>query len=246
MRSLGVTIGLAGLLVAAVPSAARDGNAAARPIADPDRRARLKGNLAIFRNLPPEVQDRVRELDRTLHDDEDPATRARLWAVMERYAGWLSRLPKEQREKIEAVPAGPERIAAVRNVLEEQWLNGLPAAYRKQLAGTPADRQPALLDKWRAEDRARRRDRVEAIRRIVEGMFNPKFFDDLQKFVRETLEPKLTDPEKKRLAKIPKTQRLNYCHQVYVFSQRHGLTPPGPFEVWQQIVRTRQMTGPPE
>jgi hypothetical protein len=246
MRPLSVPIGLTLLLIAAVPSAARDGDALARPITDPDRRARLKGNLALFKHLSPEVRDRVGELDRALHQDEDDATRARLWAVMERYAGWLSRLPAEERAKIEAVPPGPERIARVRDMLDRQWRNGLPAAYRKQLANTPADQQDALLEKWRADERSRRRDRLEALRRIEEGMFNPKFFDDLQKFVRDTLEPKLTDAEKKRVAKIPKTQRLNYCHQVYVFSQRHGLTPPGPAEVWQQIVRTRQMAGPPE
>ena len=246
MRPQAVPIGLTLLLVAGLPLAARDGDAPARAITDPDRRAHLKGNLTLFRQMSPEIQDRVRELDRALHQDEDAATRARLWTVMERYAGWLSRLPAEEREKIEAAPPGPERVARVRDMLERQWRNGLPAAYRKQLANTPRDQQDALLEKWRTEDRARRRARLDALRRIEEGMFNPKFFDDLQKFVKDTLEPKLTDAEKKRLAKIPKTQRLNFCHQVYVFSQRHGLTPPGPAEVWQQIVRTRQMTGPPE
>jgi hypothetical protein len=246
MRLLPVLIGILSLFCAAVPLAARDGDVTPRPITDPDRRARLKANLAVFKHLSPEDRERVRELDRALHQDEDAATRARLWAVMERYAGWLSRLPTEEREKIEAVPPGPERIARVRDMLERQWLNGLPAAYRKQLAGTPRDQQDALLEKWRAEDRARRHDRLDAIRRIEEGMFHPKFFDDLQKFVRDKLEPKLSDAEKKRLGKIPKTQRLNYCHQVYVFSQRHGLTPPGPAEVWLQIVRARQMAGPPE
>ena len=91
MRPLAVLIGLTLLLVAALPLAARNGDAPPRPITDPDRRARLKGNLALFRHLAPEDQDRVRELDRALHQDEDTATRARLWAVMERYAGWLSR-----------------------------------------------------------------------------------------------------------------------------------------------------------
>jgi len=246
MRPLATVIGLTLLLVAAVPLAARDGESPARPITDPDRRGRLKANLAVLRHLSPEERDRVRELDHALHQDEDAATRARLWAVMERYAGWLSRLPREERDKIEAVPLGPERIARVRDMLERQWRNSLPSGYRKQLANTPRGQQDALLEKWRAEDRARRRDRLEALRRIEEGMFNPKFFDDLQKFVKDVLEPKLTDAERKRLAKIPKTQRLNYCHQVYVFSQRHGLTPPGPAEVWQQIVRMRQMAGPPE
>jgi len=246
MRPLAVLMGLTLLLVAAVPLPARDGETPRPMITDPDRRHRLKANLAVFRHLSPEVKDRVRELDRALHQEEDAATRARLWAVMERYAGWLSRLPAEEREKIDAVPPGPERIKAVRGMLERQWLNGLPAAYRKQLAGTPADQQPALLDKWRSEDRTRRRDRVEALRRVEEGMFNPKFFDDLQKFVKDTLEPKLTEPEKRRLARIDKNQRLNYCHQVYVFSQKHGLTPPGPADVWLQIVRMRQMAGPPE
>src|SRR6516164_5758010 len=128
MRPQAVPIGLTLLLVAGLPLAARDGDAPARAITDPDRRAHLKGNLTLFRQMSPEIQDRVRELDRALHQDEDAATRARLWTVMERYAGWLSRLPAEEREKIEAVPPGSERVARVQDMLERQWRNGLPAA----------------------------------------------------------------------------------------------------------------------
>src|SRR5439155_22780815 len=146
MRPMAVAIGMALLLVAGVPLAARDGEAPARPISDPDRRARLKGNLALFRGLPTEAQDRVRELDRALHQDEDAATRARLWAVMERYAGWLSRLPADEPQKIEAVPPGPERLSRVRDMLDRQWVNGLPAAYRARLAETPIDQPAALLE----------------------------------------------------------------------------------------------------
>jgi hypothetical protein len=243
MRPLAVLMGLTLLLVAAVPLAARDGEASSRPITDPDRRARLKYNLARFRRLSVQDRDRVRGLDRTLHDEEDAATRARLWAVMERYAGWLSRLPKDEREKIEAAQPGPERIAAVRSMLKRQWLNGLPAAYRKQLAGTPVDQQPALLEKWRADERTRRRDRLEALRRLEEGLFNEKFQQDVYKYVKEVLEPKLTPRERKQLAETPRTQRYNYFHKVWALSRNHDLTPPGPSEMWLQVQRRGR---PPE
>src|SRR5581483_5781725 len=106
------------------------------------------------RRLPPDLQDRLRELDRALRKNEDPAARARHWAVMERYAGWLSRLPEDVRQKITEAPAGPKRLARVRETLDQQWVNGLPKAYRRKLADTPADQQASLLDKWRAEERA--------------------------------------------------------------------------------------------
>ena len=37
-------------------------------------------------------------------------------------------------------------------------------------------------------------------------------------------------------------QRLdNYLHKVLVLSQKHGLTPPGPGDVWQRVLRAGRM-----
>src|SRR5205085_8673261 len=101
----------AAVLAAAVP--ARDGAEEHRPaagrVADPERRARLERHLAAFHRLSPDLQARVRKLDAELHA-EDAATRARLSGVMERYAGWLARLPGADRRRVEAAPAGPGRL----------------------------------------------------------------------------------------------------------------------------------------
>jgi hypothetical protein len=248
MRSFAVPTGLILLLGAALPLPARDA-APARPLTDPVRRARLKANLGHFRRLPPDVQARVRELDRALHHDEDAATRARLWGVMERYAGWLSRLPEEERKKIEEAPAGPERLSRVRDMLDRQWRAGLPAAHLERLANTPADQQAPLLEKWRADERARRRERLEALRRAEEGtipgLFNAKLFEEVQKFVKETLEPRLSDRDKKQLAAVPRAQRLNYYHKVLTLSDKYGQTPPGQPEFWQRIREARRPAGAP-
>src|SRR5262249_27898704 len=48
---------------------------------DPEKYARLLQELEAFRNLPPEVQDQVRKLDRDLRK-EDSATRERLLDVL--------------------------------------------------------------------------------------------------------------------------------------------------------------------
>src|SRR4051794_21881310 len=83
--------------------AAGDGPDDRRPVrrASDAERARLKQYLIAYRRLSPEAQDRVRQLDQDLHD-EDAATRIRLFGVMERYALWLSRLPDADRKRVEA------------------------------------------------------------------------------------------------------------------------------------------------
>src|SRR5437016_255159 len=68
-----------------------DGRAPTGRVTDPVRRGRLQEYLAAYHGLSPERRADVHQLDYELHV-EDPMTKARLAEVMERYAGWLSRL----------------------------------------------------------------------------------------------------------------------------------------------------------
>jgi hypothetical protein len=243
MRPLALTLLTAGLLAAGLP--AHDGPDERRPSRwanDPDRRGRLQQYLAAFRQLSPEALAKVRQLDKALHEDEDAATRLRLFGVMERYAGWLARLPAPDRDRITTAAAGPERMRVVRDVLDRQWIDGLPPAYQERLTkAAPADRT-RLLDKWRRDERDRQQERQLALRTAEEEAFpfapvrQRQFREDVQKYAKDVLEKQLTAREKQRLTTVAgKGVTYAYFHQVLMLSEAHRLKPPGPAEVWERF-----------
>src|SRR5947209_4318754 len=69
--------------------------------ANPKHNARLHRDLEHFWSLPREERDRLRALDRELHE-QDSASQKRFWAVLERYHAWLERLPESDRRRIES------------------------------------------------------------------------------------------------------------------------------------------------
>ena len=236
MRPLALTLLTAALLAAAVP--ARDGADERRPTAgrvtDPERRARLERHLTAFHRLSPEMQARVRKLDAEL-SAEDTATRARLFGVMERYAGWLARLPEAGRRRVEAAAAGPERLRVVRELLDEQWRDSLP----KDVAG-----DPARVEKWRKEEHERQAARLQSLRAAEEAVLLPalqqqRFREETQKYVKETLGPKLAPQQRKRLENAATRGGHGYFHLVLMLSEAHKLTPPGPAGQWERFREPR-------
>ncbi len=253
MRSLLLTLFVLAVAAAALP--ARDGADERRPVrhaADPGQRDRLKQYLAAFRRLSPDAQERVRRLDHDLQD-EDAATRVRLVGVMERYALWLSRLPETDRQRIRAAPAGPERLRVVRDVLEKQWLDNLPPGRKEQLAKATDVERPRLIDRWHREERERQLDRDRQLR-VAEEMAilgaperMRQFREDVQKFVKTDLEPKLNAKEKNRLTQaMAKPAAYAFYHQVWVLSEAHRLKPPGPPEFWERYRDSRKALKLPE
>jgi len=201
---------------------------------DPETRARLKRNLAAFHRLSPAMQAKVRQLDRAVFD-EDAITRQRLFGVMHRYAGWLSRLSAEERSAIDEASAGPNRLQMVRSMLDRQWLASLTKTQRAELEAKPAERA-AMIEKWKSEDRERRIARADALR---EAEFGPPieraFREDVQKWVRETLEPRLNKREKERLNEYYHIPWIGWFQQVAVLSNKHGVRPPGAPEFWKRF-----------
>ena len=248
MRFLLMTLFVAAAAAALLP--ARDVADDRRPVrraTDPDQRDRLKQYAAAFRNLSSEAQDRIRQLDKELKE-ENEATRTRLTGVMERYALWLSRLSDADRKRIQAAPAGPERLQVVRAVMEQQWLDSLPPARKDQLAKATDTEQKSLMDRWRREEHQRQDDRVWTLRNAQE-MMNPgqaerlkQFRDAVERFVKNDLEPKLTAREKTRLqtAAGRGVGTFAYLHLVWVLSQTHGLMPPGSPDIWAMFREPRK------
>jgi hypothetical protein len=242
MRPLPLALFVSALAIATLPARdAQDDRRTVRRAAEPDRQ-RLQQYLAAFRRLSPEVQARVRRLDKDLQE-EDKATRDRLFGVMERYALWLSRLSDTDRQRIQAASAGPERLSVVRAVLDQQWLDGLPPGRKELLAKASAAEQKTLIEKWRKEDQQRQLDRNWELRRVQEAMIpgvaerRKQFRDDVERFVKKDLEPLLTPREKQRLqtAASRGTGTFAYLHQVWVLSAAHNRTPPGSEDVWMMF-----------
>src|SRR4051794_21448127 len=117
MRRCWLFLGLAGLLIgalaAAPPDTAGDLQRNRRLLDrwrhDPEHYARLEEDLRAFWALPPWRRERLRRLDRDLHE-ADPHTRRRLWGVLERYHTWLERLPEGQQGLIREAPDAPARL----------------------------------------------------------------------------------------------------------------------------------------
>src|SRR5436190_8918414 len=64
--------------------------------ADPAHYERLKRDLLAFKALPPEKQERLRQLDRELREHEHERE------VLQRFAAWFDRLGEDDRRRVEA------------------------------------------------------------------------------------------------------------------------------------------------
>ncbi|HEY1858732.1 MAG TPA: hypothetical protein VGG61_00145, partial [Gemmataceae bacterium] len=125
--------------------------------ADPEHYARLKRDYKAFQALPAEKRERLKELDRDLHD-EDADTQARLRRVLNRYVDWLDGLADADRARIDAAEDAGQRLRVVKELREQEWIARLPRADQDRIRTTTADARPRLVDELRQEERKRRKD----------------------------------------------------------------------------------------
>ncbi len=203
----------------------------ARWQSDPERMERLRHNLAEFRELPKEAQDRVRRLDKELHDKELSEAN-RLRGIMERYAGWVARLKDSDRAKLMEAKPGPERVRVVQELLERQWYDSLPKPDRDKLEKASPEEKVAMLVELRKEDEDRRRHR-ERDRRAVEeaAALGPMTGGErISSYVEDSLKPLLSDADARRLVQPTNRQGwIKYFEMIGEFSAPIGPLPfPGP------------------
>lgn len=168
---------------------------------DPKHYQRLKREWAAFQQLPPEKQKRIRQLDYELFQ-QDRATQIRLLAVMERYVLWLEGLSPDKRRRIGEAPVGPQRLAVVRELRQEEWLDRQPAAIRKQVLELPVANRAARIAELRQKQREERLrwQRVLYPIRLPGPASGPMRYRDLPQQVRERLSMKeMTSTQHKRL-----------------------------------------------
>src|SRR5262245_48368529 len=80
---------------------------------DPDHIQRLQRDWAAFRELPPPRQQQMRELDQQLHALEAPVQQ-RLLNTAERYADWHTRLPDDDRKRVDSAAERAAKLSVIR------------------------------------------------------------------------------------------------------------------------------------
>jgi hypothetical protein len=200
---------LAGLIAAAPGPAGPEADELARNRrlldkwrADPEHYARLQRDLHDFYALPTAQQERLRQLDRQLHE-LDPATQQRLWAVLERYSVWLERLPPADRRRVLAAADPAERLRIIRALRERQWLDRLPRRQREQLLLLPAEKRAERIAELRRKERDERRRWAQPQPKAPQQ--RPRRVGelpaDVQRFLHEQLWPRLSATERTQLRK---------------------------------------------
>lgn len=192
----------------------RNARLLARWKTDPEHYQRLQRDLRAFHQLPPEEQDRLRRLDRELHE-EDPVVTARLLGVLDRYSQWLERLPEEQRQRVFAASNASERLAIIRELREQEWIQRLPKSIRESMAGLSEEQRKARLGQvHNEEERLRDEWLVSPNPRVpvLRPMKQQHFPLEVRTFVKSQLAPRLNSEEKSQLdqadGKWPELPRL--------------------------------------
>ncbi|VTS07372.1 hypothetical protein [Tuwongella immobilis] len=102
----------------------------------------LRRNKALFDRLSASRQQQIRKLDADLHELPQPELDS-LNTLLDRYAVWLSRLDEADRQRVMS-QTGNARLAVIQELREKQWEQGLPAAWRAELAKNPHQRAEKL------------------------------------------------------------------------------------------------------
>ncbi len=82
---------------------------------DPEHSARLQRDLRDYWALPASKRERLRLLDKELHQ-LDEKTQKRLWKALERYSVWLEQLPENERKEIETASDAQERLRRIKEI----------------------------------------------------------------------------------------------------------------------------------
>jgi len=167
---------------------------------DPEHYARLRSDLEAFWALPEEKRQRLRRLDRDLHQ-LDAKAQKELWTVVERYRLWLDRLAEEDRRQIEDAGDTSERLRLIKEIRDRQWIERLPRTVREELRNTPADGWAMRVAQLREQERRQRKlwQRPLGAGPGPRGAKQPSrlhdFPKEVQEFVEKHLLPRLTADE---------------------------------------------------
>lgn len=202
--------------------------------ADPDHFHRLQRDLAAFWELPAERRERLRRLDRDLHD-ADSRTQKRLWGVLERYADWLERLPEADQQSIATAADKTERLQAIRDIRARQYFERLPAKTREELTRLSDKERKARLDQLKQEEQQLRRASVQYVQTRPEAPARPgrptrldEFPPDVRQYVELSLWPQLSKEESDQVKKAEGAPWPLLARTLVELADKHMVLLPGP------------------
>jgi hypothetical protein len=193
--------------------------------ADPQHYTRLQHDLQVFYALPRDRQEKLRRLDRELHEC-DSQTQKRLWETLERYVNWLDSLPEDERRQILGIMDKQDRLAAVRQKHEEQWLERLPVRDRERLKHLSEADRSAEIARLHEEDHQRRAKFLQALKHHQRPAALSDFPFEVSEFVEKTLTPMLTPAEERQLNNAKGWPTL--AQTILELSDKHPVYPPLP------------------
>ena len=198
---------------------------------DPDHYQRLREDLRAFHALPPGRQAQIRELDRQLHE-EAPATRARLWGVLERYVEWLARLPEADRRRVLEAPTAQRRLEVIRALKQQQWLDRLPRQVREGVLKLAPDKRAERIRELRQQEMRQRVLWQQVVVLAGKGASIPKprnFNDlppDVRKFFSDFVNPRLSLAERNEIARSSGRGWPEFVRVIAMLSDRYPVLPP--------------------
>jgi hypothetical protein len=197
--------------------------------ADPEHAARLQNDLQVFWKLPRAKREQLRQLDQELHR-LDAKTLKRLWTVAERYRAWLEKLPENQRQAIETATDSQERLARIREICQQQWIEKLPQRVRDNLMKLPAEERKTRIAQLREQELVLRKVWLRPPRPAPVPV-KPRthlhdFPPEVREFVEQQVLPRLSAEEKRQYHDAE--GRANFAVVVKRLADRHPVLPPLP------------------
>lgn len=196
-RLTGVAVLLVGTLTAAAPSPRET------PL-NPTDHDYLYRQHVWFQAQDAEAQHRYRKMHAAFEslpaDDQTRLTR-----VLQDYQSWLARLPDADRQRVYDAPTRADRLAAIGELKEQEWVGTLPRPYQREYATTAGAERRAKVAAWRTEEVDRREEWNVAHRNWSDflpgkqpAVLQGENLILVDRFV-ENLKPALSNDERQRL-----------------------------------------------
>lgn len=184
-----------------------------------------KREAAAFQALPPEVQRRIRQLDRELRE-EDSESRDRYLRLLQRYSDWYDRLSAEDRAAIESAVGTEAKIAKIKEIKERQWIASLPKADRDQILDpnlSPEERRKRIAA-VKARQEQEQLDWAMTVARLEERQDN--FRNELIKWREQILEKMDPKDRRQRMNEWKNVRQPGVARSMYLESKRLGVPVP--------------------
>ncbi len=196
---------------------------------DPEMYRRLKEEWKAFHKLPADRQERLRQFDEQLNE-EPPAVRGRLWAVLDRYAAWLKGLDEKDRQQIESAPDDDKKLEIIRALREREWVSHLARADRDRIEQAPAEERASLVQSARQRERKRREEWQTAVRQQVElpppRMQQPELWPQVRLYEEKSLIPTLTQSEREELKAARAASWPEHARALSALAAKHAIQVP--------------------